>query len=195
MLIRSIIVCDLDQRYFERLMQQDDDERAFIRYFQARDASNSTTVATTVATTVNTTASSTVANTTTNITATTIATNTTSNTCKLNILYAILLFINIMLFVAIVITLQNRAAMDARLQVLYTNANCEPFLAQSSTLLTSETTSVTLPTGSLNVKVIVQKDLIASNWRDAYTTKLNTTTLCLRITGVTVASNVEACPT
>ncbi|CAF1528718.1 unnamed protein product, partial [Rotaria sordida] len=69
----------------------------------------------------------------------------------------------------IVVTLQNRAAMNTRLRVLYTDPACQPYLAETNTLVTHETGSVVIPSNSQNIKVTVQKDMIASNWRDIKT--------------------------
>ncbi|CAF4469677.1 unnamed protein product, partial [Rotaria sp. Silwood2] len=93
----------------------------------------------------------------------------------------------------IIITLQNRAAMNTRLQVLYTYPDCEPFLMQSGTIMTHQTKSVTLPSYAQNIKVTVQKDMFANNWRDVDTVSMNGTTLCLRVVGVTVSSNIRPC--
>ncbi|CAF4516813.1 unnamed protein product, partial [Rotaria sp. Silwood1] len=93
----------------------------------------------------------------------------------------------------IVITLQNHAAMDTRLSVLYTDPQCQPYLVQSDTLLTHQTKSVTLPSNAQNIKVTVQKDMFANNWRDAHTFSMNGTRLCVRIVGVTVSSKLRPC--
>ncbi|CAF5120057.1 unnamed protein product, partial [Rotaria sp. Silwood1] len=72
-----------------------------------------------------------------------------------------------------VITLQNRAAMDTRLRILYTDAACQPYIVESKILWTHQTTSVTIPSNAQNMKVIVQKDMIGRYWRDAHTVSMS----------------------
>lgn len=91
------------------------------------------------------------------------------------------------------ITLQNRALMNTRLRVLYTDENSVPFLAESGLLWVGQTKSVTLPIGAKNIKIIVQKDLFAENWRVAYSGTLDGVSKCIRITGVTLHSTIKPC--
>ncbi|CAF4141657.1 unnamed protein product [Rotaria sordida] len=94
----------------------------------------------------------------------------------------------------IVITLQNRAAMNTRLRVLYTDPACQPYLVETRSIMTHQTKSVVIPSNSRNIKVTVQKDMIASNWRDVGTVSMNNaTSLCLRVVGVTVSSKLRPC--
>lgn len=92
-----------------------------------------------------------------------------------------------------IITLQNRALMNTRLRVLFTDDNCSPFLAESETLWAFQTKSVQLPTSAKNVKIIVEKDLIAGTWRVAYNGTLSDVNKCIRITGTTLSSTTKAC--
>lgn len=92
-----------------------------------------------------------------------------------------------------VITLQNRAFMNTRLRVLYTDDKCSPFLAESGLLWVLQTKSVTLPSNARNVKIIVEKDLFAENWRVAYNGTLSDVNKCIRITGVTFSSKIQPC--
>ncbi|CAF4976703.1 unnamed protein product [Rotaria sp. Silwood1] len=92
-----------------------------------------------------------------------------------------------------VITLQNRAAMDTRLRILYTDAACQPYIVESKILWTHQTTSVTIPSNAQNMKVIVQKDMIGRYWRDAHTVSMSGKRLCLRIVGVTLYSKIHPC--
>ena len=91
------------------------------------------------------------------------------------------------------ITLQNRALMNTRLRVLYTDENCSPFLAETGSLWAFQTKSVTLPTNAKNIKIIVQKDLFAETWRVAYNGTLSEVNKCIRITGVTFSSKIKPC--
>lgn len=92
-----------------------------------------------------------------------------------------------------VITLQNRALMNTRLRVLFTDENCTPFLAETASLWVGQTKSVTLPANAKNIKVIVQKDILAGSWRVAYTGSLTDMSKCIRITGITLSSHVKPC--
>jgi len=92
-----------------------------------------------------------------------------------------------------VITLQNAAAMNTRLRVLYTDNKCSPYLAESGLLMTSQTKSVTLPSNAQNIKIIVEKDVFAENWRVAYTGTVTGATTCIRIIGSTFASKIKPC--
>ncbi|CAF3418319.1 unnamed protein product [Rotaria sp. Silwood2] len=83
--------------------------------------------------------------------------------------------------------------MNTRLRALYTDSLCQPYLVESDTLWTHQTKSVSLPLTARNIKVVVQKDIVFGNWRDAYTFSMNTTKLCLRITGVTLSSKIQPC--
>ena len=83
--------------------------------------------------------------------------------------------------------------MNTRLRVLYTDENCSPFLAESGLLWFLQSKSVTLPTNARNVKIIVEKDLFAENWRVAYNGTLSDVNKCIRITGTTFSSTVKPC--
>ncbi len=91
------------------------------------------------------------------------------------------------------ITLQNRALMNTRLRVLYTDENCTPFLAESGLLMTSQTKSVTLPNNAQHIKILVEKDMFAEHWRLAYNGTVTGASKCIRITGVTVSSPIKPC--
>lgn len=91
------------------------------------------------------------------------------------------------------ITLQNRAAMNTRLRVLYTDANGNPGLAESGRLWGGQTKSVRLPAGAQHVKIIVEKDLFFETWRVAYEETLTKTNHCIRIVGVTLISRIHSC--
>jgi hypothetical protein len=92
-----------------------------------------------------------------------------------------------------VITLQNRALMNTRLRVLYTDKNGNPFLAESGVIMFLQTKSVTLPIGAQNIKIIVEKDMLAGNWRGVYNGTLTGASKCIRITGVTFRSKIKPC--
>jgi len=92
-----------------------------------------------------------------------------------------------------VITLQNRAAMNIRLRVFYTDANCIPDMAESGLLWAGQTKSVTLPGDSKNMRVTVQKDIFVNMWRSAYSANFTGTSLCIKITGVTLSSTAKQC--
>ncbi len=91
------------------------------------------------------------------------------------------------------ITLQNRALMNTRLRVLYTDANCNPFIAETGRIMILQTKSVILPSYAQNVKIIAEKDLFAENWRVAYNGSLVGVSQCIRITGVTFRSKIKPC--
>lgn len=94
---------------------------------------------------------------------------------------------------AIEITLQNRAAMNTRLRVLYTDANGSPSIAETGRLWAGQTKSVTLPAGSKNIKIIVEKDIFFESWRVAYEGTLTNGNECIRIVGVTLFSKIHSC--
>ncbi|CAF1348443.1 unnamed protein product [Adineta steineri] len=91
------------------------------------------------------------------------------------------------------ITLQNRAAMNTRLRVLYTDANGTPAIAETGRLWTGQTKSVKLPVGSKNINIIVEKDLFFETWRVAYKGTLTNENQCVRIVGVTLFSKIHPC--
>jgi hypothetical protein len=83
--------------------------------------------------------------------------------------------------------------MNTRLRVLYTDKSGNPFLAESGVIMFLKTKSVTLPANAQNIKIIVEKDMFAGNWRTVYTGTLNAASTCLRITGVTFRSKIQPC--
>ena len=91
------------------------------------------------------------------------------------------------------ITLQNRALMNTRLRVLYTDANCSPFIAETGRIMITQTKSVTLPSFAKNIKIIAEKDMFAENWRTVYSGSLTDASQCIRITGVTFKSTIKPC--
>jgi hypothetical protein len=92
-----------------------------------------------------------------------------------------------------VITLQNRAAMNTRLRVLYTDTNGIPSIVESGRLWGGQTKSVTLPSNAQNIKIIVEKDIFFEHWRVAYEGTLTNGDQCLRIVGVTLISKIHSC--
>lgn len=92
-----------------------------------------------------------------------------------------------------VITLQNRAVMNTRLRVLYTDASGNPLIAETGRLVAGQTKSVTLPTGAQHIKVVVEKDLFLEHWRVAYNGTLTNGNQCIRIVGVTLFSKIHPC--
>jgi hypothetical protein len=91
------------------------------------------------------------------------------------------------------ITLQNRATMNTRLRVLYTDENFLPSVAATGRLSVGQTKSVTLPVSAKNIKIIVQKDLFSENWHVAYSGTLDEPSKCIRITGRTLFSTIKQC--
>jgi hypothetical protein len=91
------------------------------------------------------------------------------------------------------ITLQNRAAMNTRLRVLYTDANGNPSMAETGRLWAGQTKSVKLPFGAKNINVFVEKDLFFEHWRVAYKGTLTNENQCIRIIGVTLFSKIHSC--
>ena len=91
------------------------------------------------------------------------------------------------------ITLQNRAVMNTRLRVLYTDAACNPFLLETGRLFVGQSKSVTVPADAKSIKIIVEKDLILETWRVAYNGTLTSGDRCIRIVGVTFASKIHPC--
>jgi hypothetical protein len=96
-------------------------------------------------------------------------------------------------FTGSVITLQNRAAMNTRLRVLYVDANGTPAIAETGRLWGGQTKSVTLPSGAQSINIIVEKDLFFENWHVAYKGTLTTENQCIRIVGVTLISRIQPC--
>ncbi|CAF4801023.1 unnamed protein product, partial [Rotaria sp. Silwood2] len=92
-----------------------------------------------------------------------------------------------------VIILQNYAAMNTRLRVLYSDPQCQAHLIEGDTLMTHQTDSITVPPNARNIQVTVQKDIFANNWRDVHTVSMNSSKLCLRILGVTASSKIHPC--
>ncbi|CAF4840471.1 unnamed protein product [Rotaria sp. Silwood1] len=91
------------------------------------------------------------------------------------------------------ITLQNRAAMNTRLRVLYSDANGNPAIAETGRLWGGQTKSVTLPADAKNINIIVEKDIFFENWRVVYKGTLTDRNQCIRIVGVTLFSKVHPC--
>ncbi|UJR14112.1 hypothetical protein I4U23_001108 [Adineta vaga] len=91
------------------------------------------------------------------------------------------------------ITLQNRAAMNTRLRVLYTDKDGRPAIAETGRLWTGQTKSVQLLVGATNINVIVEKDLFFETWREAYKGTLTNSNQCIRIVGVTLFSKIHPC--
>jgi hypothetical protein len=91
------------------------------------------------------------------------------------------------------ITLQNRAAMNTRLRVLYTDANGNPGIAETGRLWVGQTKSVKLPAGAKNINILVEKDIFFENWHEAYKGTLTTDNQCIRIVGVTLISKIHPC--
>ncbi|CAF1547234.1 unnamed protein product [Rotaria sordida] len=91
------------------------------------------------------------------------------------------------------ITLQNRAAMNTRLRVLYTDANGIPGLAETGRLWGGQTKSVILPDDAKNINIIIEKDIFFENWRVAYKGTLTNGNQCIRIVGVTLFSKIHPC--
>ncbi len=96
-------------------------------------------------------------------------------------------------YLGIEVTLQNRAAMNTRLRVLYTDANGSPSIIETGRLWAGQTKSVTLPFGAKNIKIIVEKDIFFENWRVAYEGALTNENECIRIVGVTLFSKIHSC--
>ncbi|CAF1160345.1 unnamed protein product [Adineta ricciae] len=91
------------------------------------------------------------------------------------------------------ITLQNRAAMNTRLRVLYTDKDGKPAIAETGRLWSGQTKSVQLPAGATNINIIVEKDLFFETWREAYKGTLTNGNQCIRIVGVTLFSKIHPC--
>jgi hypothetical protein len=92
-----------------------------------------------------------------------------------------------------VITLQNGAAMNTRLRVLYTDENGNPSIAETGRLWAGQKKSVQLPLNAKNINIIVEKDIFFENWRVAYKGTLTTNNQCIRIVGVTLFSKIHPC--
>ncbi|CAM4749374.1 unnamed protein product [Rotaria magnacalcarata] len=91
------------------------------------------------------------------------------------------------------ITLQNRAIMNTRLRVLYTDAQGTPAIAETGRLWVGQTKSVKLPVDAKNINIIVEKDLFFENWHVAYKGTLTNENECIRIVGVTLFSKIHPC--
>ncbi|CAF0970711.1 unnamed protein product [Adineta ricciae] len=91
------------------------------------------------------------------------------------------------------ITLQNRAAMNTRLRVLYTDKDGRPAIAETGRLWAGQTKSVQLPAGATNINIIVEKDIFFETWRQAYKGTLTNGNQCIRIVGVTLFSKIHPC--
>ncbi|CAM2697713.1 unnamed protein product [Rotaria socialis] len=91
------------------------------------------------------------------------------------------------------ITLQNRAMMNTRLRVLYTDAQGTPAIAETGRLWVGQTKSVKLPVDAKNINIIVEKDLFFENWHVAYKGTLTNENECIRIVGVTLFSKIHPC--
>ncbi|CAF5184272.1 unnamed protein product, partial [Rotaria magnacalcarata] len=89
------------------------------------------------------------------------------------------------------ITLQNRAIMNTRLRVLYTDAQGTPAIAETGRLWVGQTKSVKLPVDAKNINIIVEKDLFFENWHVAYKGTLTNENECIRIVGVTLFSKIH----
>ena len=92
-----------------------------------------------------------------------------------------------------VVTLQNRAAMNTRLRVLFTDANGNPSILESGRLLLGQTKSVHLPANVQHVRILIEKDIFFEHWRVAYNGTLTSGNQCLRIVGVTFHSKIRSC--
>lgn len=92
-----------------------------------------------------------------------------------------------------VVTLQNRAAMNTRLRVLFTDSTGNPSILETGRVLLGQSKSVTLPTNAQHVRIIVEKDMFFEHWRLAYNGTLSNGNQCLRITGVTFRSKIHPC--
>lgn len=99
----------------------------------------------------------------------------------------------ILFMIGMEITLQNRAAMNTRLRVLYTDSNGNPAIAETGRLWAGQTKSIKLPAGAQHITVIVEKDIFMESWRVAYRGSLTNTNQCIRIVGVTLISKIHPC--
>jgi hypothetical protein len=91
------------------------------------------------------------------------------------------------------VTLQNRAAVNTRLRVLYIDASNNPFLAETGRLFAGQTKSVVLPFDAEHVRIVVEKDIFFETWRVVYNGTLDVGDRCLRIVGITLYTKIHAC--
>lgn len=99
----------------------------------------------------------------------------------------------ILLIIGVEITLQNRAVMNTRLRVLYTDAKGNPAIAETGRLWSGQTKSVKIPAGAQHITIIVEKDIFFESWRVAYKGSLSNSNQCIRIVGVTLISKIHPC--
>ena len=97
------------------------------------------------------------------------------------------------LILEVEITLQNRAAMNTRLRVLYTDSNGNPAIAETGRLWAGQTKSITLPADAEHITIVVEKDIFFESWRVAYKGPLTNGNQCIRIVGVTFISKIHPC--